>query len=195
MAYSSCAVIGFEHERGISMIIFSFNRAVYRLAAASLISIGLLSCGETSSPSDPKAPVAPIAIGGDLSKIDVCGAIPKEDIEAVMGRKLAKAPARFEYYDSGGTCGCWYEAAKDKDGEAHFGYVVLTPVSAYNEQPLYKKTDVTGLGAAAYFNNGADARQLWVKINDKVAMVVAFGDVPKEAGARAIAELVLPALN
>jgi len=153
--------------------------------------IGLLSCGQMGSASAPKAPVAPIAVGGDLGRIDVCGAIPREDVEAVMGRKLAKAPEHFEYYETAGSSGCWYEAAKDKDGEAHFGYVVFTPVSVYNEQPLYNKTDATGLGAAAYFNNGADARQLWVKINDKAAFVIAFGDVPKEAGARALAELVL----
>lgn len=172
---------------------FSLNR--FRFAIAGLIGIGLLSCGQTIQTSDPKAPVAPIAISGGLSKIDVCAAIPKEDIEAVMARKLAKAPEHFEYYDTAGSSGCWYEATKDKDGEAHFGYVVFTPISAYNEQPLVKKTDATGLGAAAYYNNGADARQLWVKVNDSVAIVVAFGDVPKEAGARAIAQLVLAAIK
>jgi hypothetical protein len=172
-----------------------FSLKLCRFAMAALIGIGLLSCAQTSQTSDPKAPVAPIAIGGDLSKIDVCAAIPKEDIEAVMGRKLDKAPEHFEYYDTAGSRGCWYEAAKDKDGEAHFGYVVFTPISAYNEQPLVKKTEATGLGAAAYFNNGADARQLWVKVNDRIAVVVAFGDVPKEAGAREIAQLVLAAIK
>jgi len=153
--------------------------------------IWLFSCGvQKGSTSAPKSPVALIATG-DLGKIDVCGAIPREDVEAVMGRKLAKAPEHFEYYETAGSSGCWYEAAKDKDGEAHFGYVVFTSVSVYNEQPLYNKADIAGLGAAAYFNNGADARQLWVKINDKAAFVIAFGDVPKEAGARALAELVL----
>ncbi|HKF57970.1 MAG TPA: hypothetical protein VKJ45_21110 [Blastocatellia bacterium] len=168
------------------------NINAYRLAAASLMGLGLLSCGQVSSTSAPTTPVASIAIGSDLSKIDVCHAIPKEDIEAVMGRKLVKTQP-FAYYETAGSGGCWYEAAKDKDGEAHFGYVAFTPVAAYNEQPLYKKTDVGGLGVAAYYNNGADARQLWVKINDRVAMVVAFGDVPKEAGARSLAELVLAA--
>src|SRR5262245_7083992 len=169
---------------------FSSDFTLCRFTAASLMAIGLLSCGQMGSTSAPKAPVAPIAIGGDLTRIDVCQAIPKEDIEAVMGRKLTKVE-RFDYYETAGSGGCWYEAAKDKDGEAHFGYVVFAPVSAYHEPPLYKKTAVPGLGSAAYFNNGADARQLWVKINDKVAFVVAFGDVPKEEEARAIAELVL----
>jgi hypothetical protein len=73
--------------------------------------------------------------------------------------------------------------------------VVLTPVSTYGEQPLYQESEVSGIGDEAYFNNGADARQLWVKIGDKVAFVVAFGDVPKEAGAKAIAQLVAAAIR
>jgi hypothetical protein len=177
------------------MVTFTLRRAFWRLAAAGTITLALLSCGQQSPTSEPKAPVAPISLAGDLSQIDVCKTIPKEDIEAVMGCKLAKLPEPFEYYETSGSGGCWYEGAKGNDGEAHFGYVVFTPVSAFNQQPLYKKTDVVGLGAAAYFNNGADARQLWVKLNDKVAMVVAFGDVPKEAGARAIADLVLASVK
>jgi hypothetical protein len=177
------------------MAMFSFKRPFYRVALASVMTIAPLACERQTASSEPKAPVAPLSIGGDVTKTNVCQAIPKEDIEAVMGRKLVKAPEHFEYYDTGGSSGCWYDSGKDSSGEAHFGYVVLTPVAAYNEQPLYKKADVSGIGAAAYFNNGADARQLWVKINDKSAMVVAFGDVPNEAGARAIAQLVLAAIK
>jgi len=51
------------------------------------------------------------------------------------------------------------------------------------------------MGVSAYLNNGADARQLWVRVDDKVAFVVAFGDVPNEEGAKAIARLVLAAIR
>lgn len=113
----------------------------------------------------------------------------------MMGRKLDKAPTSFDYYGTGDMSGCWYEAKKDSDGEAHFGYVVLTPLSEYDNQPLYLNADVSGIGYEAYFNNGADARQLWVKIKDKVAFVVAFGDVPNEDGAKAIAKLIVEAIQ
>jgi hypothetical protein len=112
-----------------------------------------------------------------------------------MGCKLVSPPQTFTYYDTNGTSGCTYDAGKDSSGEAHFGYVVLTPLSVYGEQPLYKNADVSGIGDSAYFNNGADARQLWVKIDNKVAFVVAFGDQPKEEGAKAIARLVVAALR
>ncbi|MEK7787758.1 MAG: hypothetical protein AAB658_20325, partial [Chloroflexota bacterium] len=72
---------------------------------------------------------------------------------------------------------------------------VLTPVEVYNDQPLYQNMDVSGIGVEAYFNNGADARQLWVKVNDSVAFVVAFGDQPDEDGAKAIAKLVADAIK
>ncbi len=99
------------------------------------------------------------------------------------------------YYDTPGTNGCYYDGGKDFNGNATFGYVALTPGSVYDEQPLSKNTAVSGLGSSAYFNNGADARQLWVKINDNLAFVVAFGDEPNEEGAKAIARLVLAAFQ
>ena len=160
--------------------------------------IAPLACGianTASTPRQPTVPIAPITLGTDLTQMDVCKAIPQEDIEAVMGRKLAKAPEHFEYYDTPGSSGCWYEAAKDADGEAHFGYVVLAHMDAYNNQPLYESVDVSGLGQAAYFNNGADARQLWVKVNEDTAFVVAFGDVPREDGCKALAQLILAAIQ
>jgi hypothetical protein len=161
----------------------------------AVLTLAALACGGTPAPSEPKVPIAPITVVSDLTQIDVCAAIPQEDIEAVMGSKLAKAPERFEYYDTGNTGGCWYEAKKGADGEAHFGYVVLTPIDVYENQPLYMNADVSGIGDEAYFNNGADARQLWVRIDDKVAFVVAFGDVPREDGAQALARLVVAAIR
>ena len=153
-----------------------------------------LACGLPDPYTQIKATVAPIRICSDLGQVDLCQAIPKEDIEAAMGRKLIAAPERFEYYDTAGTSGCSYDAGKDSSGNAHFGYVVLTPVEVYNTQPLYLNTEVDNIGQEAYFNNGADARQLWVKVNDNLAFVVAFGDQPIEEGAKAIARLTLAAI-
>jgi hypothetical protein len=144
---------------------------------------------------EPKQAVAPLVIGADLASLDVCKSIPVEDIEAVVGGKLGASPQSFVYYDTPGSSGCSYDAGKDPSGNAFFGYVVLTPVSAYGDQPLYKDVAVDDLGEEAYFNNGADARQLWVKVNTQLAFVVAFGDAPNEDGARAIAKLVLTAIR
>ena len=108
-------------------------------------------------------------------------------IETALGRKLAGAPQRFEYYDAAGSSGCQYDAGKTSRGDALFAYVALTPPEIYDRQPLYQNQAVSGIGDAAYFNNGADARQLWVKVGDKAALVVAIGDVPNEAGLKAIA--------
>jgi len=167
--------------------------SVVILSTLSSLACGLLS--SSPSYSEPTIPIAPITIGSDLTAIDLCQSIPQEDIEAVMGRKLAEVPTQFDYYDNGDTSGCFYEAEKDSDGEAHFGYVVLTPLHVYDNQPLYLNEDVSGIGDEAYFNNGADARQLWVKINNKVAFVVAFGDVENEEGAKAIAKLMAEAIK
>ena len=170
----------------------------YRRALGVLLVLALaqLACGlGGASVSQPQAAVAPISAGSDLTAVDLCQAIPQEDIEAVLGRKLASAPQHFDYYGTAGASGCSYDGGKDSSGEAHYGYVVLTPLDAYNHQPLYQNQAVSGLGQSAYFNNGADTRQLWVKVNDHLAFVVAFGDVANEAGATAIARLVLAAMK
>jgi len=173
----------------------SFIRPVW--SALATILFVTLACGGSgaASPSEPNVPVAPMAIGSDLTAIDVCQAIPREDMEALMGKQLAQAPEGFDYSETGDTSGCWYQAKPASDGEAFFSYVVLTPLHYYDEQPLYLNEDVSGIGDEAYFNNGADARQLWVKIDDKVAFVVANGDVENEAGLLALAKLVAAAIE
>jgi hypothetical protein len=153
--------------------------------------------GQPTATSAPLtlAPIARITLGSDLTAVDLCQAIPQANIEAIMGRKLARAPQPTVYDDTPGQSGCAYEAAKDPDGEAHYGYVVLTPVEVYASQPLYLDVPVSGLGAEAYFNNGADTRQLWVRIDDRAAFVVAFGDVANEDYEQALARLLLEAIQ
>jgi hypothetical protein len=141
------------------------------------------------------SPIAPITIGQDLTAIDLCRAIPTATMEAVLGRTLVKAPQRFDYYNTPGASGCAYAAQKEASGAAHYGYVVLTPIDVYHNQPRYHTVEVSGIGERAYFNNGADTRQLWVQVNDQVAFVVAFGDVASEEGEQAIARLLVAAIT
>jgi hypothetical protein len=169
------------------------SRTIY--AVAALLLLAVLACGSASSVSAPKATVAPILLGSDLTTIDVCQAIPQEDMEAVMGRKLISAPQPFDYYETPDASGCMYDGGKDATGEAHYGYVVFTPIDAYNSQPLYEDVAVSGIGESAYFNNGADTRQLWVKVNEAVAFVVANGDRANEEGLQALATLIVAAIK
>ncbi len=165
---------------------------------AALVVLSAVACGSAkpaSSVSEPKASVLPITIGSDLTAIDVCQAVPQEDMQAVIGRKLVSEPKSFTYYDTTGTSGCWYDAGKDASKQAYYGYIVFTPVEAYNNQSLVQNVAVSGIGVSAYFNNGADTRQLWVKVNDTVAFVVANGDVANEDGLKAIARLVVTAIR
>src|SRR4051794_7589231 len=74
-----------------------------RLAlAGTLLVLGSLGCGPSSSASTPMVPVAPITTGNGLSQIDVCQAIPREDMETAMGRKLNTNPEHFEYSETPG---------------------------------------------------------------------------------------------
>ncbi|HLF73654.1 MAG TPA: hypothetical protein VI524_04880 [Anaerolineales bacterium] len=163
------------------------------LILSLVIVIASPACTPVSA--EPALPIAPISLGEDLTAIDVCEAIPQENIETVMGVKLVEAPTRYSYSGADGTSGCYYEGPTDSDRERHFGYVILTPPEMYDNQTLFQNEEVSGIGDGAYFNRGSDARQLWVKIDDKVAFVIAFGDVAKEEGAKAIARLMVEAIK
>ena len=164
-------------------------------AVVALMVLSAFACGSANSVSELKATVSTITLRSDLTTIDVCQVIPREDMMAMMGRKLISDPQPFTYYDTPGTSGCWYDGGKDANGEAYYGYVVLTPIEVYNSQPLYQDVAVSGIGESAYFNNGADTRQLWVKVNKVVAFVVANGDRANEEGMKAIARLVVAAIR
>jgi len=170
------------------------NQKTFLLLMMIGIVISSAACAASASPG-PKTPIAPIIISDDLPSIDLCQAIPQEDIETVMGVALVEAPTRFTYRSAEGTSGCFYDGPTDADRVRHFGYVILTPLEVYDNQTLFQNVGISGIGGEAYFNNGSDARQLWVKINNKVAFVVAFGDVAKEEGAKAIAELMVAAIK
>jgi hypothetical protein len=175
------------------------RRQVYELVGVAALIIAGLACGPLGTgggaPPQITGAVAPITIGPDLTLIDVCAAVPASIMEGAIGRKLTGAPSKFNYYDTGGSSGCMYEAGKDSSGQAYYGYVVLTPLEEYDNQPLYQQKDVSGIGDEAYFNNGADTRQLWVKVKDKVAFVVAVGDVADEDKEQTVAKLVVAAIQ
>jgi len=158
--------------------------------------ISLSACAAPDVSSEPTEPISPITIGDDLTSIDVCGAIPPEDIEAVMTVQLAKPPRHYTYRYTDGSSGCYYEGPYDNiNKEKQFAYVVLTPLDAYDNQTLYQNEEVSEIGDQAYFNGRPNKRELWVKLDNKVAFVVSFGDVPKEDGAKLIAKLMVEAIQ
>jgi len=157
--------------------------------------IASTACTGASASSGPISPIAPITISDNLTSIDVCQAIPQANIEAVMKVKLTDPPARFTLRNAEGTSGCYYEGPTDADRERHFGYVILTPLEVYNNQTPNQHVDVSGIGDGAYFNKGGDARQLWVKVDDRVAFVIGFGDVAREEGAKALAKLMVESIR
>jgi hypothetical protein len=117
-------------------------------------------------------------------------------METVMIVKLVGPPTHYSYRNTEGTSGCYYEGPTDNiNKEKVFGYVILTPLDVYDNQLLFQNADVSGIGDQAYFNRASDARQLWVKIDNKVAFVVAFGDTANEEGAKAIAKLMVEAIQ
>ena len=133
--YTLLAALGITAALIISAIVYVVFVAGAKPAAA------------TPTGTPPPATVAPIALAAGLTQVDLCRAIPAAAaMEAVMGRPLTTSPARFDYYNTPGASGCWYDVGHDALNTAHFGYVVLTPLAAYNAQPLHENTPVEGLG-------------------------------------------------
>ena len=173
------------------------NRKAFLLLMVMIgIVILLPACAAPEAWSEPTEPISPITIGDDLTSISLCEAIPQEDIEAIMLVKLSNPPSFYTYRYTEGTSGCYYEGSvNNTTPDKQFAYVVLTPLEAYDNQALYQNVDVSGIGDRAYFNGPQDTRELWVKLDNKVAFVISFGDVPKEEGAKAIAKLLVEAIQ
>jgi hypothetical protein len=157
--------------------------------------LSLSACAGAGVSAEPQGPIDPITVSEDLSSIDLCQAIPQADIETVMRVKLVETPTRYTLRNADGTSGCYYEGPTDSDRERHFGYIILTPLEVYENQQLNQKEAVGGLGDGAYFNKDGDSRQLWVKLDNKVAFVIGFGDVAKDEGAQSLAKLLVAALK
>lgn len=151
-----------------------------------------LGCGGTPAYGDEK--VAPIDTRAGIDKIDLCSAIPASLIEGVIGAKLKTSAERFSFGDAPGSSGCAYDAGKDSGGAALFGYAVIAPATAF-DGVKGDKTAVNGVGKSAFFVNGADARQLWVKAEDRATVIVAFGDRPNEKGAIELARRIVAAIK
>lgn len=168
----------------------------HRLLSTVLILITLTLAACTNQAAAPRADAVtmpPLLLTADLGEIDLCRAIPQAAVEAALGARLTAAPQRFTYGDASASSGCQYDAGADSQGAARFAYVALAPVAAYGQQP--QAAAVSGIGSAAYFTDGADARQLWVRLGDKAALVVAIGDRPNEEGLTALAQLVAGAIK
>jgi hypothetical protein len=122
----------------------------------------------------------------DLASMDMCQAVPGEFVSGVMGRSLASDPQPFE--DDYLGKGCQYDGGSDSTA-AYFAYVSLAPIASFEDshQNGFKVVDVPELGVQAFTVNAADAEQLWVKLSEDMALVVAIGDVPNPDGARQIA--------
>ena len=59
--------------------------------------ISLSACAVPDVSSEPTEPISPITIGDDLTAIDLCEAIPQDNIETVMKVKLVAAPKHYTY--------------------------------------------------------------------------------------------------
>lgn len=158
-----------------------------------MVTLLLAACAGAGAAESAPATMAPFTLPAALDALDLCQAIPPAAVEAALGAPLVAAPQRFAYGDAASRSGCQYDAGADGQGNARFAYVALLPAAAYDEQP--PGAPVSGIGSAAHFSDGADARQLWVKLGDTAALVVAIGDAPNEDGLTALARLVAGAVQ
>ena len=91
-----------------------------------------------------------------MTKIDVCKAIPPEEIVKVLGRKLEGNPKPFHFDNAQTDSGCEWSAGKDSSKNAYFAYAIIAPVKDYVANRA-SATPVAGLGDEAYTTKGADA--------------------------------------
>ncbi len=106
--------------------------------------------------------------------IDICEVIPQSVLESTMGRSLTGPGQPFS--DPALGDGCAFDFGKDSDA-AYFAYVTIGTEQQFTNAlaNAVKAEPVTTIGDSAFLNYGADARQLWVRVGKKSALV-AIGD-------------------
>lgn len=149
---------------------------------------------EAATPQ-PAVSFVEVKPGMDVSKLNVCDLLPAAEVEKALGRKLVSAPHPFSLNGANTDSACSYDAGQDSSGSAYFAYAVVAPTEDYAANRSSRPELITGLGDEAFFINGPDARQLWVLLNGRAAVMVAIGEKPNEAGAKALASILLAAVN
>jgi hypothetical protein len=131
---------------------------------------------------------------GDLRTADLCRAVTSAEVEALLAKSAVTEGKRFSYDGTAASSGCQWDGGKS-GREAVFAYAAIVPAASMRREPAVSRRPVSGLGREAFLNNGADARQLWVLINDQQALLVARGDRPDDARLEAFARALLPRLR
>jgi hypothetical protein len=149
---------------------------------------------EVATPQ-PAVSLVEVKPGMDVSALNVCDLLPAAEVEKALGRKLVSAPQPFSFNGANTDSACSYDAGKDGSGNAYYAYAVVAPTEDYAANRPDRLEPVAGLGDEAFFVNGPDARQLWVLLNGRAAVMVAIGEKPNEAGAKALASILLTAIN
>ncbi|MCX8063224.1 MAG: hypothetical protein N3D16_11640 [Anaerolineales bacterium] len=149
--------------------------SVFFLRASGVQGISAPESATQPAPAAGGMPtLAPVQdVDGD-GQIGVCEIIPQAVLEETLGRALA-APAQ-PFSDPALGEGCAYDFGSDGDA-AYFAYITLASEGQFNAA-LANATQaetVTSVGDSAFLNYGPDARQLWVRVGNKAALV-AIGD-------------------
>jgi len=158
------------------------------------LTLFLVACGVSDSPLKVEpASVSSLRLPdfSSWSAEAVCKVLSTDTVAEVLGRDLKSKPQPFDDPAYLGK-GCAYDAGKG-GANAYFAYIALAPSPLYedNRRAGFAVREVNDFGLEAFHANGADAEQLWIKLSDEYALVVAIGDEPNPEGARLIAKTFL----
>jgi hypothetical protein len=125
---------------------------------------------------------------------DLCGILPKEIFSPLIGSEMTGNPEPFE--DDFLGKGCSYDFG-EVDGAAKFLYISLAPMTSFeaSEETGNNVTAVPFLPEDAFTVDAADAQQLWAKLDNERALVIAVGDEPQPELALQLAFLLVPLLQ
>lgn len=146
---------------------------------------------EASTGSEDSNPLQGMSVP---STDDLCSLLPKEVLEPLFGQKLSGSPEAFE--DDYLGKGCSYDFGEE-NGAAYFAYISIAPISSFMDSKNNGSgvTDQPYLSGEAFSVDAADAQQLWVKLDENRAVVIAIGDRPNPDLALQLAFILVPLIQ
>lgn len=152
------------------------------------------ACSQGAPANTPVPTLTALSLPDDITRFDVCAYLPGGIVAQALGRNLQANPQPFVFEEVIESSGCEFDAGQDPQGNLLYAYVAFTTLETYNAQPEADRQPAGDLGEGAFFIDGADARQLWVPVDQRYAIIVGMGEQANDSAAVDLAGQLLAKL-
>lgn len=167
------------------------DQLIYKYSVEASDGTQIAGTYDFTTPVSIVPPAEAGSTGVGLPEGNLCSLLPKEVLTQIIGREPATAPTAFD--DDTQGKGCTYDFTTDI-GETLVVTYSVAPISSFDDLKDYGSQVASQLllGLDAFTIAEADGEQLWVKLNDSKALLIAINGQPNQDLALQMAIVLIP---